>query len=140
VSELRISEEAAGRELRIGEVARASGLRASAIRYYEECGLVRPVGRHGNTRVYSADILDRLAVIELAKRAGFSLREIRKLLGGFARRAGPGKRWRALAEAKRPELDRRIEEARRMLALLATLVACACPTLEDCGRALRDAE
>lgn len=126
-------------ELRIGEVARASGLRASAIRYYEERGLVRPIGRRGNTRVYAAEVLDRLAVIELAKRAGFSLAEIRKLLGGFGRKAGPGKRWRALADAKRPELTRRIEETRRMLDLLDTLVECACPTLDDCGRALRDA-
>ncbi len=137
MGELRVGEFRS--ELRIGEVARASGLRASAIRYYEERGLVRPVGRHGNARVYDPDVLDRLAVIELAKSAGFSLGEIRKLLGGFARRAGPGKRWRALAEAKRPELAQRIEEARRMLDLLDTLVTCECPTLEDCGRALREA-
>jgi MerR family redox-sensitive transcriptional activator SoxR len=124
-------------ELRIGEVARAAGLRASAIRYYEERGLVRPAGRRGGARVYDADILDRLAVIELAKSAGFSLAEIRRLLGGFSRRSGAGKRWRTLAEAKRPQLTRRMEEARRMLRLLDTLADCECPTLEDCGRALR---
>jgi len=60
-------------------------------------------------------------------------------LGGFARKSGPGKRWRALADAKRPELTQRIDEARRMLHLLDTLVGCECPTLEDCGRALREA-
>ena len=126
-------------ELRIGDVARATGLRASAIRYYEERGLVQASGRRGGARVFDASVLDQLAVIELAKSAGFSLVEIERLLGGFSRRTGPGPRWRSLTASKREELGRRIAEARRMLALLETLDGCECPTLEDCGRALRDA-
>ncbi|MEM7411506.1 MAG: MerR family transcriptional regulator [Myxococcota bacterium] len=126
-------------ELRIGEVARATGLRASAIRYYEERGLVAAAGRRGGARVFDDTVLDRLAVIELAKSAGFSLIEIERLLGGFSRRTGPGPRWRALTATKREELGRRITEAQRMLGLLETLDGCECPTLEDCGKALRDA-
>lgn len=124
-------------ELRIGEVAERAGIAASAIRYYESEGLLpRPARRHGR-RVYDATVLDRLALIELAKRAGFTVAEIRKLLAGFARRTPPGDRWRALTRAKLAELEERIAEAERMKRVLRTVMRCRCPTLADCSRAAR---
>jgi len=66
--------------LTIGQVASRTGLRASAIRYYEAQGLLPRPSRQAGKRMYSAAILDRLAVIELAKIAGFGLSEIRVLL------------------------------------------------------------
>ena len=57
--------------IRIGEVARRAGIATSAIRYYEREGLILKADRRGNTRVYGVDIFDRLALIELAKSAGF---------------------------------------------------------------------
>ena len=123
-------------ELTIGQVAQQMGLRASAIRYYEAEGLV-PVGRRRDgRRIYDVTVLERLALIELAKGSGFTVGEIRKLLHGFARRTPPGERWRALADAKMKELDRRIAEARRMKNVLGLLARCKCPTLEDCGRSM----
>jgi MerR family redox-sensitive transcriptional activator SoxR len=112
---------------------------ASAIRFYEEAGLLVPRGRRGGARVYEASAVDRLALIALAKGAGFTLAEIRKLLAGFARRTPPGARWRSLAEAQLPELDRRIAEAQRMKDVLERMTACECPTLEECSRAIRAA-
>lgn len=124
-------------ELTIGQVAAKTGLRTSAIRYYEAEGLI-PVGRrrHGK-RVFESPVLDRLALIDLAKQAGFTLAETKRLLSGFSRTTGPGERWRRLAEAKTKELDQRLTKIRRMKRLLHTVSRCECPTLEDCGRAIR---
>ena len=121
--------------LTIGEVARRAGLSTSAIRYYESAGLLPAAARVNGRRRYDGAVLDRLGVIRLAQSAGFTLAETRTLLGGFGRRTPPGVRWRSLAERKRAELQARIEEARAMQRVLDNLLACECPTLDDCGRA-----
>ena len=66
--------------LTIGQVASRTGLRASAIRYYESRGLLPKASRIGGKRVYEGLVLERLAIIELAKTAGFHLDEIRATL------------------------------------------------------------
>ena len=124
-------------EMRIGEVAARSDLATSAIRYYESEGLIpRPARRSGH-RVYDESVLDRLALIELAKRAGFSVAEIKKLLAGFSSRKPPTERWSALTRAKLAQLDERIAEAERMKKVLQAVIRCRCPTLADCSRAVR---
>ncbi|MEN8158531.1 MAG: MerR family transcriptional regulator [Myxococcota bacterium] len=123
-------------EIGIGEVARRAGLASSAIRYYESEGLIPRADRRGGKRVYDEGVLLRLAIIDLAKRAGFTIAEIRQLLGGFARRTPPGVRWRRLAEGKLRELEARIAEARRMQALLEVVTRCECPSFDDCARAI----
>lgn len=121
----------------IGEVARRAGLAASALRFYERTGLLPPAMRSGGRRVYDEGILDRLALIGVAKAAGFRLAEIRSLLSGLGRRSPPGKRWARLAARKHAEVRERLAELARAERLLATLERCSCPTLEDCSRALR---
>jgi DNA-binding transcriptional MerR regulator len=81
--------------LSIGEVARRSGVTASALRYYERTGLIPAGERSGGKRVYGDELLDRLALIRVAKTAGFRLTEIRTLLRGFDRRTPPGARRKA---------------------------------------------
>ena len=125
-------------KLPIGQVAKRAGIAASAIRYYESEGLLPKAARQGGRRVYDEQIIDRLTFIELAKRSGFTVAEIRKLQSGFSRQTAPGVRWRSLADKKMQELETRIEEARQMKALLEILVGCECPTLDDCARAMRD--
>ena len=124
-------------EFTIGQIAERSGIAASAIRFYESEGLLPKPLRRGGWRVYDETVLDRLALLELAKGAGFRVAEIRQLLAGFKGRTPPGERWRKLTRAKLVELDARIAEAERMKAVLRSVTRCACPTLEDCGRALR---
>ena len=124
--------------LSIGQVANEAGIASSAIRYYESEGLLPVARRRSGRRVYDAGVLDRLRFIELAKRAGFTVAETRRLLRGFSRKTPAGARWRALAEDKLEELQRRIDEAERMQAVLRRLQACECPTLDDCVRPLRD--
>lgn len=65
----------------IGEVARRTGLRASALRYYESKGLIRTNARVGARRQYDDDVLERLALISLGQSAGLSLDEIGQMLG-----------------------------------------------------------
>ena len=123
-------------ELSIGVVAKRAGLAASAIRYYEAEGLIPPAHRRSGRRVYGEEILERLALIDLAKRAGFSVAEVKRLLGGFTRRTPPGERWRSMAVRKIEQLDARIEEAQRMKRVLGVVTRCECPTFEDCSRAM----
>lgn len=126
------------RKLPIGEVARRAGIAASAIRYYESEGLLPKAGRRGGRRVYDPAVLDQLTFIDLSKRSGFTVAEIRELVRGFAGSAPPGVRWRALAEEKMEALDQRIEEASAMKRLLLVVTACECPSFHDCAEALAE--
>ena len=67
-------------ELNIQQVSRLSGLPSSTIRYYEEKGLIKPIGRKGLTRIFKSNVVEKLSVISLAQFGGFSLDEIRALL------------------------------------------------------------
>jgi len=122
-------------EYRIGEVAKRTGIAASAIRYYEREGLIPKADRRGNARVYDGEIFDRLALIELAKSAGFTIAETRQLVRGVSRTTPPGPRWRQLAEQKLVEIENRIAEAQRMRNVLQAVMGCECPSFEDCTRA-----
>src|SRR5688572_16028178 len=124
--------------LTIGEVASRARLRASGVRYYEAQGLIATAQRKGGKRIYDASVLDRLAVIELAKRAGFSLQEIRELITDVGRRAPPSI-WRKLAKSKRADLDQQIAMLISMKEILSRLTRCTCATLADCGRAFNAA-
>jgi MerR family redox-sensitive transcriptional activator SoxR len=124
-------------ELGIGQVAKRAGIAASAIRYYESEGLLPRPARRSGRRVYGEEIVERLALIDLAKRAGFTVAEIRRLLAGFSRRTPPGERWRRLAESKLAELEGRIAEAERMKRVLRRVVRCECPTFDDCARGMK---
>jgi len=116
----------------IGQVARESGLAASAIRFYEQAGVLPKPGRIGGRRMYSASILERLAVIERAKACGFSLDETRRLFFGFREGTPPSERWQTLATKKIAELD---ELARKIAATKELLQRpCACKDLGECGR------
>ena len=119
--------------LTVSQVARRARLRPSAIRYYESAGLLPAPVRVSGWRRYDTTILVRLAVIELAKLAGFTLAEIRTLLGGFSPRMSPSKRWRVLARQKIPEVEALIARAQTMKRLLEEGLNCGCLRLEDCA-------
>ncbi len=119
--------------LSIGEVAKCSGLRPSALRYYELEGLISPAARLSGRRHYEESVLNRLRVIACARDAGFTIAEIRELLGG--EKEAPGG-WRQLAERKLREVDAVIEKAQATRRLLAESLDCDCVVLEDCAIAL----
>ena len=123
--------EAGEARLSIGEVARRAGVRPSALRFYEAAGLLDPPARRGGQRRYSPMVLQRLAVIELGQRAGFTIAEIRELLAGTAADAA-SERWRALAQRKLPEVRALIQRAKEMERWLEEGLRCDCLRLEDC--------
>jgi MerR family transcriptional regulator, copper efflux regulator len=91
----------------IDEVARRLGLRSSAIRYYEERGLVRPDSRHSGRRWYGPAAIRRLAVIQYWQRSGFmSLDEIGEILAGPAATRGWAQTVQARIEALRVQAER----------------------------------
>ena len=122
--------------LTIGEVARRAGVRASAIRYYEEAGLLEEPERVGGKRRYDKEALRRLALIGGAKRAGFTLGEIRTLLHGFPSGTGAAQRWQALASEKLVEVDEAIVQLRETRELLEEALRCECASLDECARLL----
>jgi len=124
--------------LTIGQVASRAGLRASAIRYYEAQGLLPKPTRQAGKRIYSTSILERLAVIELAKVAGFELRDIRAMLSE-AGVSEPSVAWKKLAAAKGADIDEQMRRLNEMKRVLSKLTACTCATLEECGRAFVEA-
>jgi DNA-binding transcriptional MerR regulator len=123
--------------LTIGEVAERTGIAASALRYYEREGLIPKADRRGGKRVYGDEILDRMTLIGVAKAAGFTVAEIRRLLSGFTHRTPPGQRWRKLADRKMAELAARADEIERMRRVLEAVTRCECPTFEACSQAMR---
>ena len=107
--------------LTIGRLAKAADIGVETIRFYEREGLLpEPERTASGYRQYAPDTVDRLDFIRRAKALGFSLGEIRELLG-LARADGDRAGVKALAEHKLAEIERRIEELRRMRAALADL-------------------
>jgi MerR family redox-sensitive transcriptional activator SoxR len=123
-------------ELTIGEVARRAGLRTSALRYYEDLGLLPATRRVSGRRRYTPDALARLAVIRLAQHAGFTMAEIVTLVNGFAPETPAAERWRALAEHKLIEVEARIRRGEEMKRVLEASLRCGCLDLADCPTAL----
>ena len=117
----------------IGEVARRTGLRTSAIRYYESIGLIPAPGRTSGQRRYGPDVFAKLAIVRMAQDAGFTIEEIRTLLTGFPEETPPSERWRSLARRKLPEVDARIARLRAVRAVLEQSLACGCLTLDTCA-------
>lgn len=116
--------------LTIREVTLRTGVASSALRFYERRGLIASSGRRAGKRVYGADILARLALIDLAKRAGFTVAEIASILDlgtGL-----PRERWQALARPKLSELDDRIAAAQEARAMLAHALECPEPDAAKC--------
>lgn len=117
--------------MRIGEVARRAGVRVSLIRYYEEIGLLPEAERVSGQRRYDAAVLRRLAVIDVAQRAGLALDEIRELLdvGNDPLSA----QLHDLAARKLPEIEALIERAERVRQWLRAAQGCDCEAIDECG-------
>jgi MerR family redox-sensitive transcriptional activator SoxR len=116
----------------IGQVARQSGLAASALRYYEQAGVLPRPSRVGGRRRYHPSILEHLAVLERAKACGFTLAETRELFYGFRADTPASERWQTLARRKIAELDELAREIATRQEMLQR--PCACKDLGECGR------
>lgn len=112
----------------ISEVARRSGVAASALRYYERQGLISALERAGVRRQFAPGVLDQLALIALGQAAGFSLEEIRTMFTP----AGAPSIDRRLLSAKADELDRTVRRLQAMSEGLRHAAACPAPSHAEC--------
>ena len=111
-------------------MTRRSGLSVSAIRFYQRRGLLPPRDVSRGWQRYDADALTRLAVIELAKRTGFTLDEIAFLLDAFDTAGSPAAAWTTMFEAKITEIDLQMQRLNTMRKLLDEALACDCLSLD----------
>ncbi|AKU21463.1 helix-turn-helix domain-containing protein [Massilia sp. NR 4-1] len=115
-------------KLDIAEVARRTGLAPSALRYYEEKGLIAAAGRRGLRRLFDTSVLERLALIALGRSAGFTLDEIGRMFAGD----GSLQMDRALLLAKADELERTIRKLGAMRDGLRHAAACRAASHLEC--------
>jgi DNA-binding transcriptional MerR regulator len=114
--------------LDIGEVSARSGLKPSALRYYEEAGLIASVARHGLRRQYARGVLLQLKLIVMGKSAGFSLQEIAGMFG----RNGMPDLPRAGLHQRADDIDRQIGELTALRDTLRHVAECPAPSHMEC--------
>ena len=120
-------------ELAIGTVAERAGLAVSAIRFYEDKGLITSTRTAGGQRRFRRDVLRRLAFIQVAQRVGLSLDEIAEALSTLPAEVGPtGREWTELSSSWRPLLDERIRLLKALRDDLDGCIGCGCLSLERC--------
>ena len=120
--------------LTIGELAARSGLATSALRFYEEKGLITSGRTSGNQRRYERAMLRRVAVIGAAQALGISLAKIREALGTLPEGRTPTKRdWERLSRSWQDDLDTRIAELQRLRDDLSSCIGCGCLSLRTCA-------
>jgi DNA-binding transcriptional MerR regulator len=112
----------------IAEVSRRSGIPASALRFYEEKGLIAPAGRHGLRRIYEPAIFERLALIALGQASGFTLDEIATMFCADGR----VKIDREMLSVKADELDRTMRRLAAMRDGLRHAAVCRAPSHLEC--------
>jgi DNA-binding transcriptional MerR regulator len=116
------------KDLDINEVARRTGLPASALRHYEEKGLIVSVGRRGLRRLFDPSVIQRLALVAMGRAAGFSLEEMARMFGPD----GQPRIDRKLLAAKADELDDTIRHLTSMRDGLRHATKCRAPSHMQC--------
>jgi MerR family redox-sensitive transcriptional activator SoxR len=120
--------------LSIGQVADRTGVAASALRFYEQEGLIRSERSDGGQRRYARDVLRRVSFIRIAQQVGLGLEEIRESLRGLPNDRTPTKAdWARLSAAWRPSLDMRIDRLLRLRDNLDSCIGCGCLSLKSCA-------
>ncbi|MEE1942117.1 redox-sensitive transcriptional activator SoxR [Streptomyces sp. TRM 70361] len=120
--------------LSIGELAARSGLAPSALRYYEELGLIHSERTSGNQRRYPRTTLRRVAFVRAAQRVGLSLEEAGAALDRLpVDRAPTAGEWNAVARTWQRRIDRRIAELERLKERLTGCIGCGCLSLRRCA-------
>ncbi len=125
--------------LTIGEIARRSGVAASALRFYEERGLIRSERAGSGHRRYARPVLRRIAFIVFAQRIGLTLEEIGRELARLPPERAPDRRdWARLTRAWTARIDQRIAELERLRESLSDCIGCGCLSLDRCRLANPD--
>jgi MerR family redox-sensitive transcriptional activator SoxR len=120
-------------ELTIGQLAKRSGVATSALRFYEERGLIHAERNRSGHRRYPRSILRRIAFIVFAQRIGLSLQEVAIELGKLPRNQVPAAaHWGKLSSKWKQQIDTRIAELERLRSGLLECIGCGCLSLKKC--------
>ena len=118
----------------IGDLARRSGTAASALRFYEDRGLMAGTRTAGGQRQYPKEVLRRVAFIRAAQTVGLSLEQIKAALATLPNQRTPTKAdWARLSQTWRPLLDQRIRALTALRDQLSSCIGCGCLSLRSCA-------
>lgn len=118
----------------IGEMARRTGLSVSAIRFYEQRGLIEPIRTSGNQRRFLRSDIRRVSFVLIAQQLGLSLTEIETELAKLPHGRTPNARdWRRISTAIKTMLDRKIGQLERTRDRLDGCIGCGCLSLKKCA-------
>jgi MerR family redox-sensitive transcriptional activator SoxR len=121
------------RGLTIGDLAERTGLAVSAIRFYEEQGLIHPARNAGNQRRYDRADIRRLSFVMISQRLGFTLAEIREHFRALPEGRTPNKAdWTRISRRFAAEIDARIAGLTALRARLDKCIGCGCLSLKQC--------
>jgi MerR family redox-sensitive transcriptional activator SoxR len=120
--------------LSIGQLSNRSGVAPSALRYYEDLGLITSERSGGNQRRYAQATLRRVAFIRSAQRVGLTLEEVAEALATLPAGRTPTKAdWSRLSRSWRPRIDAQIERLERLRDKLDSCIGCGCLSLRSCA-------
>lgn len=120
--------------LPIGRLSARTGLAVSAIRYYETQGLLRPLRNAGGQRRFRRSDIRRLSFVMIAQQFGFTLPQIREVLGTLPEGRTPDEGdWARIGAAFRSDLDERIETLTKLRDNLDGCIGCGCLSLKKCA-------
>lgn len=120
--------------LTIGQLSERSGVATSALRFYEEKGLISSERTSGNQRRYPQPTLRRVAFIRTAQRVGLSLEEVGAALADLPHGRTPTKSdWHRISNAWRPRLDDQIRRIELLRDRLDSCIGCGCLSLRSCA-------
>lgn len=122
------------REISIGQMAKRTGLAVSAIRFYEEKGLIKSERNRGGQRRFRPADIRRLSFVMIAQRLGFSLAEIRDFMADLPLERAPNKaEWSRMAVGMQADIAARIATLERMRDQLGGCIGCGCLSMEACA-------
>jgi MerR family transcriptional regulator, redox-sensitive transcriptional activator SoxR len=120
-------------DMTIGQIARRSGVAASALRFYEEKGLIRSDRAGSGHRRFPRAVLRRIAFISFAQKIGLTLDEIGAELSRLPAESVPTKTdWAKLTQGWSERIDQRIAELERLKVGLTGCIGCGCLSMEKC--------
>ncbi len=120
--------------LTVGEVAERAGLETSAVRYYDDIGLIVSTRTVGGQRRFARDVLRRLALIRAAQRVGLTLEEVRGALDSLpAGRTPTPADWKRLSTQWKTRLDEQIALIERVRDDLTSCIGCGCLSINVCA-------
>jgi MerR family redox-sensitive transcriptional activator SoxR len=121
------------KELTVGQLADRSGIRVSALHFYEREGLIVSRRTSGNQRRYRRDMLRRVALIRVAQRVGIPLADIRAALAELPDGRTPNRQdWEQLSRHWRSELDQRIQRLQQLRDEFTGCIGCGCLSIDHC--------